>query len=63
MEPITIPSDLCICSHWKEDHQPTCKVMEADKDCRCTDFTSDKENDGWGYWFTDDEGRKLEGRV
>jgi hypothetical protein len=47
----------------KESHQPICTIVEADKDCRCTNFTSDQENDGWGYWFTDDEGRKLEGRV
>lgn len=57
IESIGVPSDLCVCGHWREDHQTMCVG-----DCECTDFMP-KDGDDWGYWFTDDEGHKLEGRA
>jgi hypothetical protein len=58
MEPIRIPSDLCVCEHWREDHEIMCVVG----DCECIDFTPN-DGDDWGNSFTDDEGHKLEGRA
>jgi hypothetical protein len=58
MEPIRIPTDVCICAHWRIDHVPSCTVIEGGKDCECAVFAP---NDDWGYSFTDNEGRKLEG--
>jgi hypothetical protein len=59
-EPIGVPSDLCLCGHLREDHQPNCIVVEYGMDCLCTDFAADEQDDE-GYWFTDDEGRKVDG--
>ncbi len=67
IHPVGIPSDdVCICTHLWEDHVPQCIVIEEDGlDCLCTCFTPDDDDDDdyWGYWFTDDEGHKLEGRA
>jgi hypothetical protein len=63
IQPVGIPSDIRICGHWREDHVPQCIVIEEDElDCLCTCFTPDDDDD-WGYWYTDDEGHKLEGRA
>jgi hypothetical protein len=51
-EPVSISSDICICGHWRDDHEPKCIVIEDGIECLCTIFTSD-EDDG-GYWFTPD---------
>jgi hypothetical protein len=52
LQPLGIPSDVCVCRHWREDHDPKCTVIENDTDCTCAYFTA--EDDDLGYWFTSD---------
>jgi hypothetical protein len=49
-ESVVFPSDVCLCRHWRHDHEPECIVIEDEIECQCTFFTPD-EDDG-GYWFT-----------
>jgi hypothetical protein len=49
---VGIPSDICLCGHYGDDHQPECIVVECDVECTCKCFVPD-EDDG-GYWFTTD---------
>jgi hypothetical protein len=60
--PIGIPVDLCMCGHWREDHEPKCIVIEDNIGCICRCFTPTDEDD-WGYYFTDNEGDNMEGQA
>lgn len=62
IQPIGIPSDICLCRDLEEDHVPECIVIEDGIQCLCTWFTSGDEY--WRHWFAEeivveeeDEGR------
>jgi hypothetical protein len=62
IEPVGIASDICICGHYREDHEPKCIVVEHSIECLCTSFIPDEEDD-IGYYdyhdnFTDEQSDK-----
>jgi hypothetical protein len=47
IEPIGIPSELCICGHFLEDHDdsPSCTVIEHYEQCSCRWFRDNNKDD------------------
>jgi hypothetical protein len=56
LQPVGVPSDMCLCGHYSDDHQPECTVIDDGFECRCPCFVpDDKEEGDDGYLFTADD--------
>lgn len=55
LQPVGIPSDMCLCGHYSDDHQPECTVIDDGFECRCPCFVPDEKEEEDGYLFTADD--------